>query len=225
MTFLLSISASAFAGPMDDMLLNGARSNDIEMVKTAVENGANVNTKTFNNWTALHYAIEHKNIDMAYYLCQNKAQIDVGLIGTGPSKETELIHAVRKDCFPLVKFFVEMGENVNAQDIEGWTPLHTAVEANRGRMYSGEILEYLLSNKANVNKVNKFGNTPLMSMVNNNDMYIAYTASNLELAKTLLDAGTNTSIKNKSMKTALQIAIDRNWRDMINLLLPVSPKN
>ncbi|WP_312421838.1 ankyrin repeat domain-containing protein [Anaerospora hongkongensis] len=210
---------------MDDMLLNGARTNDIEMVKTAVENGAKVSTKAYGNWTPLHYAIKHKNIDMVYDLCQKGALIDVGTLGNGPYNDTELINAVRVDSLPLVKFFVEMGENVNAQNLEGWTPLHVAAEANWGRANSTEIVEYLLANKANVNKVNKFGNTPLMSMVNNNDMYIAYAAGNLEMAKTLLNAGTNTSIKNKNMKTALQIAIDRNWRDMINLLLPVSPKN
>ncbi len=151
--------------------------------------------------------------------------IDVGTLGNGPYNDTELIHAVRVNSLPLVQFFVEMGENVNAQNLEGWTALHVAAEANWGRANSTEIVEYLLANKANVNKVNKFGNTPLMSMVNNNDMYIAYAAGNLEMAKTLLNAGTNTSIRNKSMKTALQITIDRNWRDMINLLLPVSPKN
>ncbi len=71
-TFFISIS-ECVAGPMDDMLMNGARTNDIEMVKTAVENGAKVSTKAYGNWTPLHYAIKHKNIEMVQYLCQKGA--------------------------------------------------------------------------------------------------------------------------------------------------------
>jgi ankyrin repeat protein len=46
----------------------------------------------------------------------------------------------------------------------------------------------------------------------------------LILAKLLLNAGADPAMRDAQGKTALQYAIDSGFNEMINLLLPISPK-
>jgi len=220
---VITNSSNVFARPVDDMLSNGVGRNDMDMVKMAVDNGANVNYKRdIYVQSPVHVAIDHKNIDMILYLCQKGALIDVGTIGNGFNKKTELIHAAEVDSLDLVKLFVEVGEKVNAADINGNTPLMTALKSYSSRPSILEMVNYLISVKANVNQANNDRYTPLMAVANtysNNNVEI-----NIEIAKTLLAAGADLSKKDISGNTALQYAVNNNNKEMINLLLPISPK-
>ena len=51
---------------------------------------------------------------------------------------------------------IKNGEDINAQDINGWTPLHFAAQEN-----DPKIAEYLISQGAKIDIVDVNGNTPL----------------------------------------------------------------
>lgn len=220
---LVSIHSNVFAGgAMDDLMYNGVKKDDMSMVKMGIENGANVNYKpdTFSE-TALHVAIEHKNVNMVIYLCNNKALIDVGSLGNGINNRTELIHAATIGHLPLVQLFVEIGEKVNAVDKNGNTPLLSTLKTfwtPKGTVL--EIVNFLISKNANVNQADNDGATPLMVIANCN----GNDEMNIEIAKTLIAAGADPAKKDKYGKTALQRAINRSDVNMINLLMPISPK-
>lgn len=209
---------NVLAGPMNDMLYNGLERNDVDMVKIAVDNGANVNYKR-GSQSPIHIAIDLKNIDMVRYLCQKNALIDIGVLGNGLNNKTELIHAANVDSLPLIKIFVEQGENVNATDKFKNTTLLTVLQSSSSRVDVLEMVKYLVAQNANVNKANKDGYTPLMAAANNN----GDVEANIAIAKVLLTAGANPDKKDKKKKTALQYAVDNNNKEMVKLLLTNYP--
>jgi len=204
--------------PMNDMLYNGLARNDVDMVKIAVDNGANVNYKR-GSQSPLHIAIDLKNIDMVLYLCQKSALIDIGILGNGLNNKTELIHAASVDSLPLIQFFIGQGENVNATDKYKNTTLLTVLQSKESRVDVLEKVNYLISQKANVNKANKDGYTPLMATANNS----GDSEANIAIAKALLTAGANADKKDNKKNTALQYAVNNNNKEMVQLLLTNYP--
>ncbi len=87
-----------------------------------------------------------------------------------------------------VEVLLKAKANVNAVDIEGWTPLHVA--ALHGR---ANIVGVLLEKGANVNAVDRYGKTPLD--------YAEGYAKNQDVVKALLDArgGSFVKARNKAM--------------------------
>jgi ankyrin repeat protein len=63
-----------------------------------------------------------------------------------------------KDRFQIIKLLIEHGANVNAQDIDGNTPLHAHAMATP---LNHEIVQYLLANGADREIKNNAGNTAL----------------------------------------------------------------
>lgn len=218
MTFLIGISASAFASPMDDMLLNGAQNNKIEMIELALNNGANINYRRGYN-SALSFAVKNDNVEILRYLLQRGARVNSANIGNGFGGETPLMVAVERKNLDIIRLLVEAGENVNAVKDSGRTALLIAVNEIKPSI---DIINYLISQKANVNQSNIDGLTPLMAIAGT---YSYQNPVSIDVANILLKAGAKPNLRNKYGKTALKYAIDTNNIEMINLLLPISPKN
>lgn len=66
-------SSIACAGTMDDMLLNAVANNNLELAKTAVANGSNVNYAKRNHYTPLTLAVKNRNAIMVSFLINNGA--------------------------------------------------------------------------------------------------------------------------------------------------------
>ena len=75
---------------------------------------------------------------------------------------TLLHEAVKLGMIEVVKSLIDAGENVNAKDKNGNTPLHFVKTI--------EIAELLVFEGANVNEQNKFANTPFFSVVANENI-------------------------------------------------------
>lgn len=233
-SIVIGLNSMAFAGPVDDMLLNAIANNDLDMAQTAVENGADVNYVKTSNYTPLGLAAKNGNSEMVAFLLKNKANPNQK-VELFSDYTTPLILAVEKDDLASAKLLVEAGANVNTPfqhkketfvrfdaDSNGSTPLILAIQKTLTDKPSLEMVQFLISKKANVNLATVSGFTPLMAAAsykwgNNQE-------KRCRIAKELLNAGADPARKDKYGKIALQYAIDTNFKEMINLLLPVSPK-
>ena len=94
----------------------------------------------------------------------------------------ELIEAIEKGDIEAVKQHLAAGADVNAKDIDGWTPLRKA--AWHGRK---EIVELLIDNGADVNPQDVNGWTPLHQAARN---------GHKEIAELLIAKGADVNAKN-----------------------------
>ncbi|BBB91802.1 lipoprotein NlpI precursor [Methylomusa anaerophila] len=198
---------------MNKLLINGVSNNDMSTVKMAVEGGANVNIFGSYYNTVLIMAMEKNNIEMINYLIDHGADVNVHIEPYGYLNgyfETPLMIAVRANNIDLVKILINAGADINAYDPPyKKTPLFYALFHK-----NTDILQYLIAQGADVNFTQSDGTTHLMTAAANNK---------LASAKILLEAGADPTRKNKDGKTALIIAIEKNNKELIDLLLPLTP--
>ncbi|MBI5820124.1 MAG: ankyrin repeat domain-containing protein [Verrucomicrobia bacterium] len=108
--------------------------NQQEMLRLLLDHKADVNARTPQGETALHFAITRGG---SGYNSKSKEARDAGI------KET-------------IALLLAHGADINARDNQGDTPLHRAA----GRI-NKDLVELLLANKADVNAKDKNGRTPL----------------------------------------------------------------
>ena len=108
----------------------------------------------------LFLSIVHNNLEIFKYLVEeNKATIDLTIHGLNgmEGNDMTLLHfaCLDKGKLPFVKYLLEKGAKVNAEDKWGWTPLHCA--AFKGHK---EIAMNLLVEKADVNALDADRESP-----------------------------------------------------------------
>lgn len=110
--------------------------NELDRVEGFIRAGK-VNAKDNFGYTALHYAARSGHIDICRRLLSGGAEVD------GQTKSggvTPLQRAAMRGRLGVVSLLVECGRaNVKAQDADGKTALHRAVEGDYR-----EVVEYLL---------------------------------------------------------------------------------
>jgi len=114
-------------------LLLAAEVNNLDVIKTLVEAGADPLIATERGTTPLMMAA-----------------------GAGTDVQRERAPEERAVAIETAKFLVEHGADVNAAGQYGWTALHAAA-------YQGmnDVIEYLVSKGANIDQKDEFGQTPL----------------------------------------------------------------
>ena len=114
----------------------------------------------------------------------------VVLVGCGLSED--IWEAAEYGNIETIKHHLANGTDVNAQDFDGWTPLHwAAMEGHK------KIAELLIANGADVNLKNMDGNTPLQ---------YAAMAGQTGIAKLLLIKEADLNTKNINGTTPLDWA-------------------
>ncbi|MEZ5040432.1 MAG: ankyrin repeat domain-containing protein [Saprospiraceae bacterium] len=116
-----------------------------------------------------------------------------------------LLEAIEDDKLDLVKFMIEKGTDVNAQNNEGWTPLMQAVEG--GNM---TIINLLLEKGADINQQDKEGHTAL---------FVAAEEGDMEITKMLIQKGAKVDIKTGEGWNAFMEAVDEGQMEMAELLI------
>lgn len=106
--------------------------------------------------------------------------------------KTPLMLACLEGNIDMVKFLVDQGATVNAQDNFKWTPLHFACHLG-----SLEIVQYLISLGAQLNAQSLNGGSPLMR---------AIESARVEVVSYLITLRPDVRMENKKGQTALDIA-------------------
>ena len=144
----------------------------------------------------LHQAIVTEPPYIVSFMLKNAADVDV----KNESGETGLIYATAWGEYRKVRSFVRSGANINAQDEDGRTPLHVALNH-----YFPEERTILLFIKkgAEINIQDKGGNTPLHCAVRG----YWWRKVRLEITEMLIKNGADVNAKNRRGQTPLDLAI------------------
>lgn len=103
-----------------------------EVARVLIDSGANVNQKNRNHYTTLYIAVELGNYDLAVYLLDNKA--DVNVVCRGDKNWTPLHRAVANRNGRIARLLVERGANLEARDVDGRRPIDLAEKYGDGGM-------------------------------------------------------------------------------------------
>ncbi|MFC1603640.1 ankyrin repeat domain-containing protein [Planctomycetota bacterium] len=200
---------------------------EIEMVKTLISGGADVNTNPKEgDFRPLAYAVWYKRPDIAKILIEAGADVNTKIkdgltplhvalqnadadmvkqfIGTG-IKIPVFNKAILKGNLTKVKQLVEDGMNVDTPDELGWTATYWAVSA--GQM---EMAGYLLNQGIDVNAKTRDGHTLL---------HQASRAGMVEIVKSLIAKGADVDAKADEGSTPLQDAAGAGQEAVVRLLI------
>lgn len=123
--------------------------------------------------------------------------------------ETALMAAAHQGHLAAVEALLAGGASVDLTDANGWTALFKAVYNHELDTGFATVVKALIEAGANPNVTIHFGITPLM---------LAAGGGEGAVCEVLLEAGADARAVNEAGRTALQMAKDRHWIDVINLL-------
>ncbi|MDR1485963.1 MAG: ankyrin repeat domain-containing protein, partial [Planctomycetaceae bacterium] len=161
----------------------------VEMVKYLVEKGANVNAKDENGTMPLHWV---RDSAVFKYLIGKGANIEVKNDEDRAILEQSLLRVLNKagdlaipSEIEVIKYFIEKGGNVNAQNKYHNTFLMLAISDLK-------TVEYLIKKGADVNVKNEAGDTPLLRAIKRD--------CELAIIKCLVEHGADVNVPDASGK-------------------------
>jgi cytohesin len=154
--------------------------------------------------TPLHQAAMWGKKDLAALLLESQAPVNA-VNGSG---ETPLHMAVARSRKEIVELLLASQAEVNARDANGNTPLFPAARED-----NKDIAQLLLARGADVNARNKENKTPLILAVTSR------SRDSSDLLALLLAQHADAAVKDRTGKTALDYAAQRNFETMVTALL------
>jgi ankyrin repeat protein len=159
---LLAVLTATGGATTFSPIADTARIGDIETVRTLLLEGADVNASQGDGMSALHWAAERGDAEMAAMLVQAGASVAaVTRIG----HYTPLHVACESGNAPVVEILLGAGADVHARTLPGGTtPLHLAAASG-----SADAVRALLAKGADVNaREAEWGQTPLIFAASRN---------------------------------------------------------
>jgi ankyrin repeat protein len=172
--------------------------NDVECQKSItvlLEYGAVINASDNNGDTPLHFACRAGFNECALFL------VEQGALCTFKNQKGNA--PIHYEChygqqnLALIKLFLEKGALLD-KDLKGKTPLHYCLRnKNVEEETQQATIDLLLANGANINEIDKHGNTIL---------HYAYEQNASKIIKFLIEKGASVSIPNKNGKIPSDLA-------------------
>ena len=195
--------------PGADLIL-AARSGSVDLVRTLVGKGTNVNARDDMGRTALMWAANNGTADTVQLLLSNGAEVDA----KDQEGKTALLWATSRsfDRFALVQTLADTtqvllthGADLTVSDADGKTPLIWATTNGYDT-----IIRILLARNAPLDVQDKKGDTALL---------IAARYDRIEVARLLLTKGALIDLQNVEGTTALMAAANAGYLNIANALL------
>ena len=186
----------------DAELVSAARSKDFVAVKALVEAGGEVNARSSDGATALHWAAHWDDLETAGALIEAGAAADAA----NRYQVTPLMLAASNGSEPMIALLIESGANPHAALPAGETPLMRAARTGRP-----EAVRTLIRHGAEVNAKESWrGQTALMW---------AAGEGHLAAVKELIRAGAEIGAKSHGGFSALLFAVRQGNRAVLRALL------
>jgi len=215
-------------------LYEAAADGDIELVKSLISSGSDVNAPNDWGWTPLYVAAAIGNRDIVDLLIAKGADVNA------PNKlsETPLHLAVSNGHRDIVELLIKNGADFRAADEDGVTPLHTAAE--QGYI---DIVTLLIDKGVDVDAKDKWIWTPLhyACWKNHKDtaellitkgadcrtadedggtpLHTTAAMGHVDIGTLLIDEGADVNAKNKSGQSPLHLAFQRGNKEFAELLI------
>ncbi|XP_023719400.1 fibronectin type 3 and ankyrin repeat domains protein 1 [Cryptotermes secundus] len=191
--------------PMDmSPLMQAVSRGDPQMVSLMLSVGADVNVTSYRTGrTALMMACFKGETGIAQLLIERGASWNI----CDRSGCTALHYAVDGSQMETVELALHEGADIEAKDIEQWTPLMRGVVMGS----SVQILKKLLERGALLNCIDRHGQTCLMQAV---------LSGHQDVVKLLMDSGAELTACNVYHNTALDLALAKGIQEVISILSP-----
>jgi len=179
-----------------------------DLVKTLVETGADVNTRTTTETgsTVLAFAVGGENLKVIEYLLAHGAKVDL----KGTDGATALCHAAVRGKNAIVELLLSKGADPNLHGMHDSTGNYTTPLIVAGISNHLETVKLLLSKGAKVDKRSNKGHTALME---------AAKQPSAATVKWLIAEGANVNARSSHGQTALIFAAYNGQIEIIKLLL------
>jgi ankyrin repeat protein len=190
----LGLAAWLAAAPGRSLVADASMRADRDTVRTLLRQGADVSAAQGDGMTALHWAAEHGDAELADILLYAGANVRaVTRIG----EYTPLHLASRNGSAAVVRSLLKAGAAATARtSTSGVTPLHLAAEAG-----NADVVTTLLDAGADVNaKEAEWGQTPLI---------FAAEQNRAEVIRVLLARGADPRVTTKTVDVTQMLALDR----------------
>jgi ankyrin repeat protein len=185
-TILLILSAAMLASAGDTRVADAAQSGDLNAVRTLVKQKADVNAAQGDGSTALHWAAQKDDVEMAKVLLGAGASVKAT---TRIGAATPLFMACRNGNAAMVETLIQAGADANSIDEHGTTPLMMAASAG-----NPNAIKVLIEHGAAVNaREGAHGQTALM---------FAGALGRADAIKVLAAHGADPAITTKAVKLA-----------------------
>lgn len=178
------------------------RQGSLNCIKELIKLGIDKNFKNDYGQTLLIRAAMENKIDIAKYLLEIGADIEV----SDQSGKDALFWSIEEKNFAFVSLMLANGCNINKQ-YNGITPLILMVDQQ-----NSDAVKYLLKNKADTEKQTKSVQTAIF--------YAVYLRNgNIDIVKNLLENSANINKQDKNGDTPLMLAAQNNFVDIVKLLI------
>ena len=197
---LLSTEVNALESPVADAAQNG----DIVLIKQLLKGGVEVNEPQGDGMTALHWAAERGNTELAEVLIYAGAN---PIAGTRIGQYKPLHLAAKKGYADIIKILLDAGIDPNIKTSNsGSTALHLA----SGSGHTESVTSLLLAG-AQVNiRENAWGQTPLI---------FAAASNHVGVMHALIDAGANPELPSNIVDVIEMEMADQSAEKKINELI------
>ncbi len=149
------IAAAGAVAPVESPVADAAERGDLEAVRALLRQGADVNTAQSDGMTALHWAANTNDVEIAKALLYAGATVRAT---TRLGGYTPLHLASRSGHTEVARLVLEAGADPDAFTTTGVTAMHFAADAD-----AGGVVEALAAHGGNVNARDDFAErTPLM---------------------------------------------------------------
>lgn len=192
--------------------------DNVDIVKSLIEYGADVNQENNYGRTPLTMASHHGNMEIVKYLVEHGAEVNGGRNGTA------LITATDKNHPEIVKYLLQHGADINVQNTYGQTPFDIATD-----MRYSEIIDILApyvttrrvlpNNATNAITYNEINFTkPLMNFGKeyNHGRYYQNKATVRNIQRTLRNPFTREKVNRNSIKWYMATRKNKNNKNNKN---------